>query len=87
MNQTNEGHDMTTRASEIYDQLKTLRFQLEQLGDEGRVVMSTDSLNQTYPASAPAIASAIEGLDQAISATCWMETVATVDGTYPELNG
>lgn len=76
---------MTTRASEIYDQLRTLRFQLEQLADHGRIVMATDSLNQTYRSSAPAIASALEGLDQAIDATCWMETVATLDGTYPEL--
>ena len=78
---------MTTRASEIYDQLRTLRFQLEQLADQGRIVMATDSLNQTYPASAPAIAAALAGLDQAIDATCWMETVATVEGTYPELKG
>lgn len=47
--------------------------------------MATDGLNQDYPASAPAIAAALAGLDQAIDATCWMETVATVDGHYPEL--
>ena len=76
---------MTTRASEIYDQLRTLRFQLEQLADQGRIVMAPDSLNQDYPASAPAITAAFAGLDQAIDATCWMETVATVEGTYPEL--
>lgn len=85
MNQTNEGHGMTTRASEIYDQLKTLRFQLEQLGHEGRVVMARDGMNTDYPESVPAVSAALAGMDAAIDATCWMETVATLDGTYPEL--
>ncbi|GAA4371592.1 hypothetical protein [Paeniglutamicibacter cryotolerans] len=76
---------MTTRASEIYDQLKTLRFQLEQLGNEGRVVMARDGMNADHPDSAAAVTKALAGLDQAIDATCWMETLATVNGTYPEL--
>jgi hypothetical protein len=77
---------MTTSASEIYDQLKTLRFQLEQLGNEGRVVMARDGMNTDYPESAPAIVAALAGLDQAIDAACWMETLAMVDGDYPVLS-
>lgn len=76
---------MTTRASEIYDQLKTLRFQLEQLANEGRIVMARDSYNTEHKESAGAVSAALAGLDQAIDATCWMETVATVEGSYPEL--
>lgn len=76
---------MTTRASEIYDQLRTLRYQLEQLGDQGRVVMARDDMNKDHPDSAAAVAKALAGLDQAIDAACWMETLATVEGTYPEL--
>lgn len=77
---------MTTRASDLYDQLKTLRFQLEQLTHEGRIVMTRDSMNKDYQDSEQAIKAALAGLDQAINATCWMETLATLDGTYPELD-
>lgn len=73
------------QASEIYDQLKTLRFQLEHLAHEGRIVMARDSMNKDFPESAAAVSLALAGLDQAIDATCWMETLATVEGTYPEL--
>lgn len=30
---------------------------------------------------------ALEGLDAAIDATAWMETLATTDGEYPPLRG
>lgn len=74
----------TRNASDIYEQLKTLRYQLEQLADAGRIVMSRDDLNSRHD-SREAIAEAFGALDAAIDATCWMETLATVDGEYPVL--
>jgi hypothetical protein len=71
-------------ASDIYEQLKTLRHQLGQLADQGRIVMSRDGLNSRHD-SAQAMAEALGGLDAAIDATCWMETLATTDGEYPLL--
>lgn len=72
----------TRHAADIYEQVKTLRFQLEQLAGEGRLVMSTDDLNQVKY-SMQATASALAGLDAAIDATCRMETLSTVGGEYP----
>ncbi len=77
---------MTCKASEIYDQLKTLRIQLEQLTEEGRIVMARDSLNRNYPEVSGATTAALAGLDQTINATAWMETLPTLDGDYPPLN-
>jgi hypothetical protein len=74
----------TRNASDIYEQLKTLRYQLEQLADSGRIVMSRDELNSRHD-SQEALAEAFGALDSAIDATCWMETLATVDGEYPVL--
>lgn len=71
-------------ASDIYEQLKTLRYQLGQLADQGRIVMGTDDLVPVKD-SKQAIAVALAGLDTAIDATCWMETLATPDGMYPLL--
>lgn len=76
---------MITRASEIYDQLRTLRFQLEPQGNEGRILMSRDGMNDGHQDSVAAVSAALAGLDAAIDATCWMETLATMEGTYPEL--
>lgn len=75
-----------TRAADIYDQLRTLRNQLEQLAGEGRIVMATDDLNKWH-SSNEAISAALGGLDEAIAATTWMETLATTDGEYPPLRG
>jgi hypothetical protein len=71
-------------ASDIYEQLKTLRYQLAQLVDQGRIVMGTDDLVPVKD-SRQAAAAALAGLDAAIDATCWMETLATTDGEYPLL--
>lgn len=76
---------MTCKASEIYNQLTTLRFQLEQLTEQGRVVMARDSMNRDHPEVAGATAAALAGLDQAINATVWMETLPTLSGDYPPL--
>ena len=72
-------------ADDIYQALGTLRFQLEQLSEQGRIVMSRDSSNKEHPDSRAAISAALAGLDQAREAIAWMETMATVDGDYPVL--
>ena len=72
-------------ASDIYEQLKSLRRQLEELGGAGRIVMSRDGYNTDRTESAPALQAALAGLDQAIDATTWMETLAVLEGGYPVL--
>lgn len=76
---------MTCKASEIYDQLKTLRFQLEQLTEQGRIVMTQDKYNEDHRETAGAAAAALAGLNQAINATTWMETLPDLSGDYPQL--
>ncbi|HJX79109.1 hypothetical protein [Glutamicibacter sp.] len=76
---------MTAEASQIYTQLQTLYRQLEQLDQQGRIVMARDSLNKDFPDSKHAATTALQGIEQAINAVCWMETLATTDGTYPPL--
>lgn len=76
---------MNTEASHIYSQLQTLYRQLERLGQQGRIVMTRDSMNKEFPDSKQATDTALQGIEQAINATCWMETMATTDGTYPPL--
>ncbi|WP_231736138.1 hypothetical protein [Arthrobacter sp. YC-RL1] len=67
---------MTRNASEIYDDLKALANELEELGKTGRITMSTDSWNKDYPDTKPAVAQALAALQVAINATCWMENPA-----------
>lgn len=74
----------TRTASDIYEALKTLRYQLGQLADSGRIVMGTDDLVPVKD-SRQATAAALAGLDAAIDATAWMETLADLDGEYPPL--
>lgn len=76
---------MNTEASQIYTQLRTLYRQLERLDQQGRIVMARDSLNKDFPDSKQAAITALQGIEQAINATCWMETMATTDGSYPPL--
>ena len=47
--------------------------------------MSRHGHNTDCPDSGPAIEAALEGLDRAIGATLWMETLAVPDGGNPEL--
>lgn len=75
----------TRTADHIYEQLKTLRYQLEQLSEQGRIVMSKDSLNTGNQNTKAATMEALAGMDQAINALVWMETIATTDGEYPVL--
>jgi hypothetical protein len=72
-------------AADIYQRLQTLRAQLEQLVGEGRIVMSTDDL-ATFTESKWATGVALAGLDAAIGAMCWMDTVRDVDGEDPPLS-
>jgi hypothetical protein len=76
----------TRTVAHLHEQLKTLRDQLAQLADQGRIVMATDDLVPVKD-SRQATASALAGLDAAIAATTWMETLATTDGEYPALDG
>ena len=59
-------------AEDVYRALGTLRFQLEQLAGQGRILMTRDKHNTDHPDSAGAVAA-------------WMETLATPTGGYPVL--
>ncbi|GGM01039.1 hypothetical protein [Glutamicibacter protophormiae] len=72
---------MTRHASEIYDDLKALANELEDLAETGRITMSTDSWNKDYPDTNQAVAQALAALQVAINATCWMETLPEADPT------
>ena len=74
-------------ADDIYQAVGILRGQLEQLAEQGRIVMTQDRHNTGHRDSARAIAAALAGLDQARDAMVWMETLATMDGEYPMLRG
>lgn len=76
---------MNSEASQIYTQLQTLYRQLERLDQQGRIVMARDSMNKEFLDSKQAATIALQGIEQAINATCWMETMATTDGIYPPL--
>jgi hypothetical protein len=73
-------------ASDIYNRLRTLRRELQQLVDEGRLLASTDEPLRGARDSVHLTASAMAGFDQAIEATEWLETMATTDGAYPPLD-
>lgn len=66
---------MTRNASDIYDDLKALANELEDLAASGRITMSTDSWNKDYPETKQAVSQALAALQVAINATCWMETL------------
>lgn len=70
----------------VSNQLQEIYLQLERLDQQGRIVMARDSLNKDFPDSKQAATIALQGIEQAINATCWMETMTTTDGTYPPLD-
>ncbi|MGP4982185.1 hypothetical protein ACTXI2_17845, partial [Glutamicibacter arilaitensis] len=72
---------MTRNASEIFDDLKALANELEDLAATGRITMSTDSWNKDYPDTKQAVAQALATLQVAINATCWMETLPEAEST------
>jgi len=69
----------------LHEALKTLHRQLGQLQATGRIVMTHDAHNTDWPDSVPALEAALQGIDLAIGATMWMETLAVPDGGYPTL--
>lgn len=50
-------------AADLYEYLKMLRYQLEQLNEQGRIVMSRDSYNKGRHDSAAATRGALAGLE------------------------
>lgn len=72
---------MTRNASEIYEDLKALADELEALAKTGRITMSTDSWNKGYPDTKQAVSHALDALQAAINATCWMETLPAAGPT------
>ena len=72
---------MTRNASDIYEDLKNLANELEELAHAGRITMSTDSWNKDYLESKPAVDHALAALQEAINATCWMETLPDAEPT------
>ncbi|WP_121866268.1 hypothetical protein [Glutamicibacter nicotianae] len=72
---------MTRNASEIYEDLKALANELEDLAATGRITMSTDSWNKDYPDTKQAVSHALDALQEAINATCWMETLPSPEPT------
>lgn len=75
---------MTRNASEIYDDLKALANELEDLAASGRITMSTDSWNKDYPETKQAVSQALSALQVAINAICWMETLPSPEPTEKE---
>lgn len=75
---------MTRNASDIYDDLKALANELEDLAASGRITMSTDSWNKDYPETKQAVSQALAALQVAIDATCWMETLPATEPTGKE---
>lgn len=75
---------MTRNASDIYDDLKALANELEDLAASGRITMSTDSWNKDYPETKQAVSQALAALQVAINATCWMETLPATEPTGKE---
>lgn len=72
---------MTRKASEIYDDLKALANELEDLAVTGRITMSSDSWNKDYPETKQAVSQALAALQVAINDTCWMETLPASEPT------
>lgn len=71
-------------ASEIYDDLKALANELEDLAASGRITMSTDSWNKNHGDTEQAVSQALAALQEAINATCWMETLPATEPTGKE---
>lgn len=72
---------MTRNPSEIYEDLKALADELESLARTGRITMSTDWWNEDYPDTKQAASHTLDALQEAINATCWMETLPSPEPT------
>ncbi len=76
---------MATSAADLYEQLKTIHRQLEQLGEAGRIVRMEADKHNDHPDAAHALMTALESIETAINATAWMRTEPDSNGEYPEL--
>ena len=73
-------------ADDIRENLKEALGQLELLQEQGRIVMAVDSLNSDWTEAAAAVRAALAGLELAVDATCWMQTLPNSAGAYPSLS-
>lgn len=73
-------------ADDIRENLKEALSQLELLQEQGRIVMAEDSLNSAWTDTTAAITAALAGLERAVDATCWMQTLPNNTGEYPSLS-
>lgn len=62
-------------ANEIRKNIRESLRQLLDLQEQGRIVMTRDRFNTDWPDSATALAEAIKGLEHAMDAMYWMETI------------
>lgn len=67
--------DQNVTADEIRHHVREALRQLVTLQEQGRIVMAQDRYNTDWPDSAPAISEAIKGLEHAVDAMYWMETL------------
>ena len=72
-------------ANDIRNRIRESLQQLLLLQEQGRIVMTRDRYNTDWPDSVHALNEAIRGLELAMSATHWMETLPQPDGRYPTL--
>jgi hypothetical protein len=73
-------------ANDIRNNIRDSLRELHILHEQGRIVMTQDRFNTDYPDSAHAIDEALRGLELAMNATHWMETLPHPDGGYPALS-
>lgn len=72
-------------ADDIRENLKEAFSQLQVLHEQGRIVMADDSLNSDWTNTAVAVTAAFGGLELALEAIYWMQTLPNSDGDYPLL--
>jgi hypothetical protein len=73
-------------ADDIRENLKEALSQLQLLQEQGRLVVAEDSLNPDWTNIAAAVAAAFDGLELAMDATYWMQTLPDDTGDYPPLS-
>lgn len=64
----------TLEAAELFFTLQQLKQRLEQLSDDGRIIMATTSDNTDYRSTGKAVRAASAALQTALDATRWMIT-------------
>lgn len=72
-------------ADDIRENLKEVFSQLHALHAQGRIVMAEVSLNNDWTNTAVAVTAALGGLELALDAIYWMQTLPNSDGDYPLL--